>query len=107
MIAEMSSDIKIFKLNYSGTFEEILPEKLLNNLSLFNVLTFYIPNQKRMYVWIGKKVSQSLKSHIPQIRVAISREHPELQILRNITIESKNPKINSLSNPVSCVVTPQ
>jgi len=88
MIAEMSSEIKIFRLNYSGSFEEIDSENLLNNFTLFNILTFYIPNQKRMYIWIGKKASQSLKSHIPQIRGAISREHPELQIIRNITIES-------------------
>ncbi|MFX0076102.1 MAG: hypothetical protein ACFE96_11705 [Candidatus Hermodarchaeota archaeon] len=88
MIAEMSSDIKIFKLNYSGSFDEILPEDLLGNLSLFNILTFYVPNQKKMYVWIGKRVSYNLKSHIPQIRTAISQEHPEFQILRNITIES-------------------
>jgi len=88
MIAEMSSDFKIFKLNYSGSLEEIFPEKLLHNFTLFNILTFYIPNQKRMYIWIGKRVSQSLKSHIPQIRSSISREHPEFQIIRNITIES-------------------
>jgi len=84
----MSSEIKIFRLNYSGSFEEILPEKLLSNFTLFNILTFYIPNQKRMYIWIGKKTSHSLKSLIPKIRRTISREHPELQILRNITIES-------------------
>lgn len=84
----MSSEIKIFRLNYSGSVEELLPENLLSSFTLFNILTFYIPNQKRMYIWIGKRVSQSLKSHIPQIRGAISREHPELQILRNITIES-------------------
>jgi len=84
----MSSNIITFKLNYSGSFEEVAQESLLNNFTLFNVLTIYVPNQKHMYVWIGKKVSQSLKSHIPQIRGAISREHPELQILRNITIES-------------------
>jgi hypothetical protein len=88
MIAEMSSDIKIFKLNYSGSFEELLLEDLLRNLSLFNILTFYIPNQKKMYVWIGKRVSHNLKSLIPQIRTTISQEYPNLQILRNITIES-------------------
>lgn len=85
----MSSDFKIFKLNYSGSLEEIFPEKLLRNFTLFNILTFYVPNQKRMYIWIGKRVSQSLKSHIPQIRSFISREHPEFQIIRNITIESE------------------
>ena len=84
----MSSNFVIFKLNYSGSFEEVAQENLLSHLTLFNVLTIYVPNQKHMYIWIGKKVSQSLKSHIPQIRSAISREHPELQILRNITIES-------------------
>ena len=84
----MSSDIKIFKLEYSGSFEEVAQDGLINNFTLFNVLTIYVPNQKHMYTWIGKKVSQSLKSHIPQIRRAISREYPELQILRNSTIES-------------------
>lgn len=85
----MSSNIITFKLNYSGSFEEVAQESLLENFTLFNILTFYIPNQKRMYIWIGKKASQSLKSHIPKIRGAISKEHPELQILRNITIESE------------------
>ncbi len=84
----MSSEVKIFKLNYSGSFKEILLKDLLSNLSLFNILTFYVPNQKKMYIWIGKRVSLNLKSHIPKIRTAFSREHPELQILRNITIES-------------------
>ena len=84
----MSSNFKIFRLEYSGSFEEIAPENLLNNLTLFNVLTFYIPNLKRMYVWMGKKAAQSLRRHIPQIRSSISSKYPELNILRNITIES-------------------
>ena len=88
MIVEMSLNIKIFRLDYSGSFEEIAPENLLNNLTLFNVLIFYIPDLKRMYVWMGKKAVQSLKRHIPQIRGSISRTYPELKILRNITIES-------------------
>jgi hypothetical protein len=37
---------------------------------------------------MGKKATQSLKRHIPQIRGMISRSYPELKILRNITIES-------------------
>ena len=84
----MSSNIKIFKLNYSGTFKEISEENILLSFTLFDILTFYVPNQRLMYIWIGKKVSQSLKKLIPQIRGAISSEHPELKILRNITIES-------------------
>ena len=84
----MSSNIKIFKLNYSGTFKEISEEDILLNFTLFDILTFYVPNQRLMYIWIGKKVSRSLKKLIPQIRGAISSEHPELKILRNITIES-------------------
>ncbi len=84
----MSLNFKIFRLDYSGSFEEIALKNLFNNLTLFNVLIFYIPDLKRMYVWMGKKAAQSLKRHIPQIRGAISRKYPELKILRNITIES-------------------
>ena len=84
----MSSDFKVYKLRYSGNFEEIPVEELNNNLTLFNVLIFYIPEFKRMYVWMGKKAAQSLKRQIPQIRSAISKKYPELKILRNITIES-------------------
>ena len=84
----MSSNIKIFKLNYSGSFKEISEENLLLSFTLFDILTFYVPNQRLMYIWIGKKASQSLKKLIPQIRGAISSEYPELKILRNITIES-------------------
>jgi len=84
----MSSDFKVFKLRYSGKFEEIPQEELTNNLTLFNVLIFYIPDLKRMYAWMGKKAAQSLKRQIPQIRSAISKKYPELKILRNITIES-------------------
>ena len=84
----MSSDFKVYKLRYSGNFEVIPKEELNNYLTLFNVLIFYIPDLKRMYVWMGKKAAQSLKRNIPQIRSAISRKYPELIILRNITIES-------------------
>ena len=85
---KMSSDFNVYKLRYSGNFEEILKEELNNNLTLFNILIFYIPNLKRMYVWMGKKAARSLKRHIPQIRSAISKKYPELKILRNLTIES-------------------
>ena len=84
----MNSDFKVYKLRYSGNFEEIPKEELNSNLTLFNVLIFYIPDLKRMYAWMGKRAAQSLKGQIPQIRGAISRKYPELKILRNITIES-------------------
>jgi len=84
----MSTGFKVYKLRYSGNFEEIPKEELISNLTLFNVLIFYIPDLKRMYVWMGKKAAQSLKRQIPQIRGMISRRYPELKILRNLTIES-------------------
>jgi len=84
----MSSNIKIFKLTYSGSFNEITLENLLQNFTLFDIITFYDPSIKRLYIWIGKKASQSLKSHIPKVRELLHEQYPELKILRNITIES-------------------
>ena len=84
----MSSNIKVFKLTYSGKFIELSTDNELNHFNLFDIIAVYVINQKRMYVWIAKKAAQSLKNHIPQIRQIFSREYPELVILRNITVDA-------------------
>ncbi|MFW9930957.1 MAG: hypothetical protein ACFFD1_16330 [Candidatus Thorarchaeota archaeon] len=83
----MSSNIKVFKLTYSGKFTELSADTELHYFNLFDIIAVYVTNQKRMYVWIARKAAQSLKNHIPQIRQIFSKEYPELIILRNITID--------------------
>ena len=86
------TSLKVFRLNYFGNFEEITIETsldLLNLFTLFNILAIYIPINKRMYVWIGKNVTQSLRNYIPEIRTRFSEKLSfQMRILRNITIES-------------------
>lgn len=79
---------KFYKLNYSGKFEEILTEKPLELFTLYTILAIYAPKEKRMYIWVSKNATQSLKKFIPQIRQLFNVELPNLRILRNITIES-------------------
>jgi len=80
--------LKFFKLDYSGSFKEIITDSPLDLFTLVDILAIYIPIQKRMYIWIGKWATQSLRNYIPQIRTRFSEKLPELKILRNITIES-------------------
>ncbi|MFX1393598.1 MAG: hypothetical protein ACFFAH_08485 [Promethearchaeota archaeon] len=85
------TNLNIFRLNYSGNFEEITKETsqdLLNLFTLFDILAIYYPIQKRMYIWVGKNVTQALRNFIPEIRMRFSEKLPDLKILRNITIES-------------------
>ncbi|MFX1496754.1 MAG: hypothetical protein ACFFBH_04435 [Promethearchaeota archaeon] len=83
----MINEIKVFKLKYSGDLEEISTENLLSNFTLFDILTFYDINQKRLYIWVSKKVSHTLKSHIPSIREIFLRNYPQFKVIRNIIIE--------------------
>ncbi len=80
--------LKFFKLDYSGSFKEIPTDSPLDLFTLVDILAIYIKIQKRMYIWIGKWATQSLRNYIPQIRTRFSEKLPELKILRNITIES-------------------
>ena len=84
------ANLKVFKLNYSGSFEEIDIEtvNLMDYFTLVDVLAVYIPMQKRMYIWVGKKVTQSLRNFVPGVRTRFSEKLPDLRILRNITVES-------------------
>ena len=86
-IASQALNLKIFKLNYSGNFDEVKSDNLLDLFSLVNILSIYVPMQKRMYIWIGKNATQGLKKHIAQTRAVFSTQFPELKILRNITME--------------------
>ncbi|MFX1353894.1 MAG: hypothetical protein ACFFGP_08050 [Promethearchaeota archaeon] len=83
----MTNDIKVFKLNYAGDLKDISGEDLFSNFTLFDILTFYVSSQRRLYIWIGKRVSHSLKSHIPSIREIFLRSYPNLKIIRNIIVE--------------------
>ncbi len=79
---------KFYKLNYSGKFEEIITENPLELFTLYTILGIYMPKEKRMYIWVSKNATQSLRKFIPQIRELFNIELPNLRILRNITIES-------------------
>ncbi len=84
----MEGNIRIFKVNYS---EELFEPKVKNVLDLFtlvNIICVYARQKKRMYIWIGKSASLSLKNVIPKIRSIASGEHEDMVILRYITIES-------------------
>ncbi|MBD3339775.1 MAG: hypothetical protein GF353_11740 [Candidatus Lokiarchaeota archaeon] len=82
------SNLKIFKMNISGSFQEISPDNLVDAFTLFDILAVYVSLQKRLYIWIGKEATQALRNHIPEIRTRFSEKLPELKILRNITVES-------------------
>ena len=82
------NDIKIYKLSYSGTFEEQTNDKPLKLFTLYSILAIYSIKAKKMYIWVGKNATHTLKLFIPQIRELFSQKYPKLRILRNITIES-------------------
>lgn len=84
----MSEEVRIFKLHYSGTLYEPKTENPIELFTLNNILLLYIKKKMRMYIWIGKNATLSLKNMIPRIREIVSREHEDLKVLRYITVES-------------------
>ncbi len=84
----MKENLKYFKLNHSGSVEEIFHEQLLANFNLYSAIIIYIPAERRMYVWIGEKASKNLKKSAISIREIFNKEYPEISILRTMTLES-------------------
>ncbi len=84
----MKENLKYFKLNYSGSVDEILPEELLASFNLYSTIVIYVPIERRMHVWIGERAPKNLKKSSISIREIFNKEYPEISILRNITIES-------------------
>jgi len=84
----MTDNLKLFRLTYSGRLEEIFPEELLTNFTIYSAIAIYVPIERRMYVWIGERAPKNLKKSSISIREIFNNQYPEISILRNITIES-------------------
>lgn len=82
----METEIKIFKLNYDGTFDDISYTDLKDAFTITSIIAIYINKERIMYSWIGSNASQSLLNHIPRLRVIIKEDFPEFRIIRYITI---------------------
>jgi len=78
---------KIFKLDSSGTLDDLSHDIVLESFDSNNILVIYVFKQKIMYTWIGNDAKISLKKYIPNIRTLFSNEFPEYPVLRNITVE--------------------
>ncbi len=88
--------LKIFRLNYSGSFNEVSTESPLDLFTLYDILGIY--SDKHLFFWIGQYASTSLRIFIPHARELFSKDHPELRVLRNITIESGSETFNFMEN---------
>jgi len=90
--------VKIFKLNFDGTFDEIAYENIKEVFTIVNILAIYVSAKKIMYVWIGSNATQALKNHISNIRVLVKEEFPDFRIMRNFTFEMRDEPFDFFKN---------
>ncbi|MFX1393180.1 MAG: hypothetical protein ACFFAH_06340 [Promethearchaeota archaeon] len=93
----MSQTLKIFKLLYSGGYEDI-SENIIESFSAVSVLSIYVGLQKILYTWIGSHASRTLINYIGQMRERFSRDYLDLRVLRYITVESKAESFEFFAN---------
>ncbi len=90
--------VKIFKLNFDGSFDEIAYANIKEVFTIVNILAIYVTTKKIMYVWIGGNATQALKNHISNIRVLVKEEFPDFRIIRNFTFEMREETIEFFKN---------
>ncbi len=90
--------VKIFKLNFDGTFDEIAYANIKEVFTIVNILAIYVTTKKIMYIWIGSNATQALKNHISNIRVLVKEEFPDFRIIRNFTFEMREEPFDFFKN---------
>jgi len=90
--------LKIFKLNFDGSFDEISYQNIKDVFTIVNILAIYMSQKKTMYIWIGSNATQSLKNHISNIRVLVKEEFPDFRIIRNFTFEMRDEPFEFFKN---------
>ncbi|XEO78034.1 hypothetical protein WKT22_03073 [Candidatus Lokiarchaeum ossiferum] len=76
-----------YKLHTDGTIVSIPAEKLKNSFININIIAVYFYHQKRLYIWIGERVSRDLQNKVPMIEGQILERNPDITILRHFTVE--------------------
>ncbi len=90
--------LKIFKLNFDGSFDEISYQNIKDVFTIVNILAIYMSQKKTMYIWIGSNATQALKNHISNIRVLVKEEFPDFRIIRNFTFEMRDEPFEFFKN---------
>lgn len=90
--------VKIFKLNFDGTFDEISYANIKEVFTIVNILAIYVTTKKIMYIWVGSNATQALKNHISNIRVLVKEEFPDFRIIRNFTFEMREEPFEFFKN---------
>lgn len=90
--------LKIFKLNFDGSFDKVSYENIKDVFSIVNILAIYLSQKKTMYIWIGRNATQALKNHISNIRVLVKEEFPDFRIIRNFTFEMRDEPFEFFKN---------
>jgi len=73
-----------------GTLIQLKANSVLQNFKSYNVLLFYALESKNLYNWVGKKAKSSIITHIDDAENLILSMHPDMTVLRHITINEKN-----------------
>jgi tetratricopeptide (TPR) repeat protein len=93
-----------FKLSDKGVLESVPKKVLLENFTSIGVLVFYTYLNKRLYVWIGKSVPESIKKYISNIEQSLLKMNTgkqfdrEITILRHFTIEEGHERADVIQN---------
>ena len=90
--------LKIFKLNFDGSFDKISYKNIKDVFTIVNILAIYMSQKKTMYIWIGSNATQALKNHISNIRVLVKEEFPDFRIIRNFTFEMRDEPFEFFKN---------
>jgi hypothetical protein len=90
--------LKIFKLNFDGSFDEISYKNIRDVFTIINILAIYLSQKKTMYIWIGRNATQALKNHISNIRILVKEEFPDFRIIRNFTFEMRDEPFEFFKN---------
>ena len=74
----------------SGVLVQLKSNNILQNFKSYNILLFYSANSRNLYNWIGNKANQALLDHIKHVEQLILKMHPEMMVLRHITVKEND-----------------
>ncbi|MHA1674615.1 MAG: hypothetical protein ACTSYI_13435 [Promethearchaeota archaeon] len=87
MTQNMEYPFLSYRLLPDGSIFQVDPGEISSYFININIVAIYFYAQKRLYIWIGERVSRELQNQIPHIERQILERNPNITILRHFTVE--------------------
>ncbi|GAB4328432.1 MAG: hypothetical protein Kow0069_35650 [Promethearchaeota archaeon] len=83
----MEPEVLVYRIGPGGDLKGVPEALLVEEFSPINVLLFFVPASRKLYVWRGNRINPIAQRYLQDAKELLKKEAPEASILRTVVVD--------------------